>query len=412
MNSYSVQDIELTTNTNVVFLLSHGNFARVYYCRDNISSTNRCRAIKVYLREASSVRSNRIITEKLVLQRLSVGNNPYVVKLLSTNKDDKYLYFIMEAYHCGHLGKHINNPNEKVSATIIRNYAAEIISALFYLAKVGIIHRDIKPSNILIDSLGHVKICDFGSSTLLYKPEEYKSIIENPYLLPRTYTVIGTPQYIAPEIIAKKGYSLQVDMWSFGILLCEMFGGIPLFYGVTEVGGERDSNEMIRDCNDGSWPSKESSLYAFSCQNDQNNQNIKSTITIPPTKLDTMDMMIPRAHNNTYQYDNDHFNPWYPIYSHLFIQSISSSYLSLSAWELINQLLVPSPQQRLSVFKPETLKNNTFFQGINWEDIDNGVSLIPNSSFNRELSILDLRDISNNDLRSYEEDIDSRFDGF
>ena len=85
---------------------------------------------------------------------------------------------------------------------------------LDYLQKKYIAHRDIKPSNIMIDSNGYLKMIDFGTAKVL---KDYTS------------TIIGTPHYIAPEILQGKGYSLSCDFWSLGICMFEMFYGIYPF---------------------------------------------------------------------------------------------------------------------------------------------------------------------------------------
>lgn len=83
-----------------------------------------------------------------------------------------------------------------------------------YLHKYNIIYRDLKPENILIDSSGYLRLTDFG----------FAKICEG-----RTYTLCGTPEYLAPEIILNKGHGKAVDWWEFGILLYEMLVGIDPF---------------------------------------------------------------------------------------------------------------------------------------------------------------------------------------
>ena len=96
---------------------------------------------------------------------------------------------------------------------MIRFYAAEIILALELLHSQGVIYRDIKPENLLLDEAGHIKITDFGLS----KTSDDTSQL--------SYSVVGTPEYIAPEILNQKGYLQAVDWWSLGVLLYEMYVG-------------------------------------------------------------------------------------------------------------------------------------------------------------------------------------------
>lgn len=97
-----------------------------------------------------------------------------------------------------------------------RFYGAELVLALDYLHSKGFIYRDLKPENILIDSDGHVKLTDFGLS------KEFQ-INENEL----HYTFCGTPQYLAPELIKKEGYTKMVDWWGLGVLLYEIVVGNP-----------------------------------------------------------------------------------------------------------------------------------------------------------------------------------------
>ena len=94
-------------------------------------------------------------------------------------------------------------------------YTTEIVLALEYMHSKKIAYRDLKPENLLIASDGHLKITDFGFA---------KKIVD------RSFTLCGTPEYLAPEIIMSSGHNHGVDWWALGVLVFEMLAGYPPFY--------------------------------------------------------------------------------------------------------------------------------------------------------------------------------------
>lgn len=100
-------------------------------------------------------------------------------------------------------------------------FASEIVLAFDYLHGMDIAYRDLKPENLLIDKQGHVKITDFG----------FAKVVQD-----KTYTLCGTPEYLAPEIIQSKGHNKNVDWWALGVLVFEMLAGYPPFYDDNPLG--------------------------------------------------------------------------------------------------------------------------------------------------------------------------------
>uniref|UniRef100_A0A7N8YG37 non-specific serine/threonine protein kinase n=1 Tax=Mastacembelus armatus TaxID=205130 RepID=A0A7N8YG37_9TELE len=141
-----------------------------------------------------------------------------------------------------------------------RMYFAETVLALEYLHNYGVVHRDLKPDNLLITSMGHIKLTDFGLSkiglmnmtTNLYEGHMEKDTREFV-----DKQVCGTPEYIAPEVILRQGYGKPVDWWSMGIILYEFLVGCVPFFGDTpeELFGQVVSDEIV-------WPEGDDALPA------------------------------------------------------------------------------------------------------------------------------------------------------
>ncbi|XP_075213765.1 cAMP-dependent protein kinase catalytic subunit 1-like [Lycorma delicatula] len=148
--------------------------------------------------------------EKKILQSI---NFPFLVHMDFCFYDNSNLYFVLPFIMGGemfNLLKKMTQFDENQS----KFYAAQVCMGLDYLHYLDLVYRDLKPENILIDSSGYLKITDFGFCKLVKG---------------RTYTLCGTPEYIAPEIVLSRGYSTAVDWWSFGILVYEMNCGYAPF---------------------------------------------------------------------------------------------------------------------------------------------------------------------------------------
>ncbi|GFR27916.1 putative protein kinase C delta type homolog [Trichonephila clavata] len=161
-----------------------------------------------------------IIIERRVLA--SGTQHPYMCKLYCTFQTQSYLFFVMEYLNGGDLMFHIEKRRIfKLERAMF--YGAEIVSALKFLHKIGIVYRDIKLDNVLLDKEGHIRLVDFGMCQCRVYNEES---------MPSNFC--GTPSYIAPEIILGQFYNQSVDWWSFGVLLFEMLVGRSPFNGTDE----------------------------------------------------------------------------------------------------------------------------------------------------------------------------------
>lgn len=158
-----------------------------------------------------------IKAEKSILSQIS---HPFIVTLYASFQDEKFIYMLMEYVIGGELFSQLRKVG-RFSNDTARFYAAEIVLALQYLHSIDIVYRDLKPENLLIDAEGHIKITDFG----------FAKHVED-----RTWTLCGTPEYLAPEIIQSKGHGKAVDWWALGILIYEMLAGFPPFYDENPFG--------------------------------------------------------------------------------------------------------------------------------------------------------------------------------
>ena len=144
--------------------------------------------------------------EKNVLLKV---DHPFIMKMVKYLKNENCIYFLMEYIKGKELWEVIRDIG-LLNKEQTQFYGGSILIAINYLHKKRIIYRDIKPENIMVNDMGYIKIIDFGT---------VKEIKE------RTSTIIGTPHYMAPEIIKGAGYSFQVDIWSIAICLYEFFCG-------------------------------------------------------------------------------------------------------------------------------------------------------------------------------------------
>lgn len=192
--------------------------------------------------------SEHILHERDIL---TISTSPWLVQLLSAFQDTQNIYLALEYVPGGDFRTFINK------AGVLRDgdarfYAAEMFVAVNELHKLGYIHRDIKPENFLLDSRGHVKLTDFGLAANVKSDQQHFWLHNNDYqssrsMSGRAFSLVGSPDYLAPELIDSadfsarmdiytEGYDYLVDYWSLGCMIFEMLSGYPPFFASDNSG--------------------------------------------------------------------------------------------------------------------------------------------------------------------------------
>lgn len=194
-----------------------GTFGRVRLCKHLASGD--VYAIKS-MRKAEVIRlkqEEHINSERTLLSEL---RHPFIVTMFKTFQDKDSIYMLLEFVPGGEIFSHLRQAG-RFSKEYTKFYAAQIVLVLEYLHAKNVVYRDLKPENLLISPSGYLKITDFG----------FAKVVED-----QTWTLCGTPEYLAPEIIQRKGHSKGVDWWATGILMFEMMCGYPPYYDETPFG--------------------------------------------------------------------------------------------------------------------------------------------------------------------------------
>ncbi|XP_028253129.1 cGMP-dependent protein kinase 2 [Parambassis ranga] len=153
-----------------------------------------------------------MLFEKKILRAIQCD---FIVRLHAAFKDTRYIYMVMEFCSGGEIWTKLKEVG-RFDETIAVFCTACVVEAFAYLHKKNIMYRDLKPENLMLDVKGYVKLVDFGFAKELVRGE-------------KTYSFVGTPEYMAPEIIKNQGHDFAVDFWSLGILIFELLAGSPPF---------------------------------------------------------------------------------------------------------------------------------------------------------------------------------------
>ncbi|KAK9075155.1 hypothetical protein SSX86_003475 [Deinandra increscens subsp. villosa] len=241
---HSSKDRTSIDDFEIIKPISRGAFGRVFLAKKR--TTGDLFAIKV-LKKADMIRKNAV--ESILAERdiLISVRNPFVVRFFYSFTCRENLYLVMEYLNGGDLYSLLRNLG-CLDEDVARVYIAEVVLALEYLHSLRVVHRDLKPDNLLIAHDGHIKLTDFGLSkvglidstddlsgpavsgtSLLGEQESQSPVSENQQERRKNRSAVGTPDYLAPEILLGTGHGVSADWWSVGVILFELIVGIPPF---------------------------------------------------------------------------------------------------------------------------------------------------------------------------------------
>lgn len=226
------QEVISLDQLEVLQTLGSGTFGRVKLVRHKTTGTPYAMKVISKANVVAYKQQKNVVNEKAIMARC---NHPFILKLFQTYKDATSLYLLTEFVQGGELFTYLHcSPSSpgRLSNDHARFYAAHVLLALEYLHDRSIVYRDLKPENLLIDPQGYIKVVDFG----------FAKVVED-----RTYTLCGTPEYLAPELVLGKGHNKGVDYWALGVLIYEMVVGHSPFAGSSQADQMQICRNIVKE---------------------------------------------------------------------------------------------------------------------------------------------------------------------
>ncbi|KAK6781042.1 hypothetical protein RDI58_023226 [Solanum bulbocastanum] len=216
MKTENVMSQELKREYRVCEEIGRGRFGVVFKCYSpETGDTFAVKSINKLLIADDSIDRQCLYNEAKIMHLVS--SNPHIVRIVDVCEDDTYLDIVLELCNSSDLFQRLSTQRVFSEADAIA-VMVPLMEAIAHCHRLGVAHRDIKPDNILFNDWNDLKLADFGSAQCFREGELMSG-------------VVGTPYYVAPEVLAGRDYNEKVDIWSAGVILYIMLAGIPPFYG-------------------------------------------------------------------------------------------------------------------------------------------------------------------------------------
>jgi len=224
-------DDDSHTDTDIVLerlekhvILGVGTFGHVWLVSDKMNDRNTF-ALKIQSKRLilKYRQQENVIREKNIMYKI---DHPFIIRMINNFQDDTFLYMVVKLYQGGELFHYIHTRRRQDDVESLKLectskfYSACILEALSHMHERQIVYRDLKPENVLFDKDGYCVIVDLGFAKMTSGG--------------KTYTLCGTPAYIAPEVILQRGHDKSCDLWSLGVVIYELLVGITPFHSKTK----------------------------------------------------------------------------------------------------------------------------------------------------------------------------------